>query len=73
MPRRKPTHSQTDLQSAWKLMAKMGKEPNAVRLHVDGSMRLLAIDTSALLATVEGVTAEPTANYWDKVLNNGSA
>lgn len=67
MPRRKPTHSQTDLQSAWKLMVKMGKEPNAVRLHVDGSMRLIAIDTSALIATTEGGTLEPIGNYWDKL------
>ena len=73
MPRRKPAHSQTDLQAGWKLMTKMGKEPNAIRFHIDGSLRLLCIDPAALTVMTDVAASGEAENYWNKVLNDGSA
>lgn len=68
MPRRKITFNKTDVRAMWKLMKDMGEEPAAVRVFVDGSVRLLAIDAAKL---VEGGEVKPSGpSFWDKVLEH---
>jgi len=62
MPRRKVTHSRTDVRAQWKLLVDMGAEPVSITFFPDGSFEI----TTAKGARIEA--AEPEYNEWDEVL-----
>ena len=68
MPRRKITFNKADVRAMWKLMKDMGEEPSAVRIFMDGSVRLLAINANNILE--DGEVKPSGSTFWDKVLEH---
>lgn len=64
MARSKLTHNRADIRAMWELMEKMGQEPVAVKLHPDGTFRIM---TRRHTEAKYGTTAHPTGNPWDQV------
>lgn len=71
MPRRRITHSRTDVRAQWELMEKMGLEPVSVKFHPDGTFRIM---TKKYAEITKPPTSDlPGPSYWDKVLHDGSS
>lgn len=70
MPRKKITHSRSDVRAQLELMEKMGLEPVSVKFHPDGTFRIMTKKYAQITqADTKGISG---ASYWDKVLGDGS-
>ena len=67
MARSKLTHNRADVRAMWELMEKMGQEPVAVKLHPDGTFRIM---TRRHTEAKYGTTAHPMGNPWDQVFTH---
>ena len=70
MPRPKLTHRRADIRAMWELMEKMGQEPVAVKLHPDGTFRIM---TRKHVEAKHGPAGQATANPWDQELSDAPA
>jgi len=68
MPRKKITHSRSDVRAQWELMEKMGLEPVSIKYHPDGTFRIMT-RKHAEVTKADHQLSNPS--YWDKVLDHG--
>ena len=71
MPRKKLTHSRADIKAQIALLESIGKKVTAVKLHPDGTFRVMTSDHVSSHVTAS--TAAPQPNEWDEVLPHGQA
>jgi len=70
MPRPKLTHNRADIRAMWELMEKMGQEPVSVKLHRDGTFRIM---TRKHVEAKYGTAGQATGNPWDQELAHAPA
>ena len=68
MPRRKITFARTDVQAMWTLLVSIGEEPVSVKLHKDGTFRIM----TKKHAEITKALSEEGSNsgFWDKACEN---
>lgn len=69
MSRRKPSFQKADIKVAWKALEDLGQEPLAVKILVDGALRIVTRKQFEL--TQISALKETDSSEWDKVLNDG--
>ena len=69
MARPKLTHNRADIRAMWEMMEKMGQEPVSVKLHPDGTFRIM---TRKYTEAKYGTMAQPAGNPWDQVFAHAS-
>lgn len=69
MPRSKLTYNRADIRALWELMEKMGQEPVSVKVHGDGTFRIM---TRKHVEITHANNTVSTGNPWDQGLPNGS-
>jgi hypothetical protein len=62
MPRRPCTFNRSDIRQAIQVMEALGKKVTAIKLHPDGSFRLMTADHA------KTPVVEEKANTWDDLL-----
>ncbi|HZV18041.1 MAG TPA: hypothetical protein VFF84_05040 [Sphingobium sp.] len=67
MSRPKLTHNRADIRAMWELLEKMGQEPVSVKLHQDGTFRIM---TRKHVEAKYGSVAPLTGNPWDQVFTH---